>query len=230
MLGAVVPCYNEEDALEDFVKGFEGFRESFDFDLVFVDDGSDDETPEILRKLSKGREWIKVVTHEENMGLAQSLKNGFSYALKEGYDLIAQMDSDLTHPPRLLKKMMDEINGSDLVIASRYVKGGGMTGVPGWRVALSRVGNNVFRFFLGIKTLDATSGFRLGKREVYERIELEADSFGIQLELTVRAEREGFIIKEFPFVLANRERGVSKFKLSYLLRYLPLVLKLFVKR
>jgi hypothetical protein len=79
-------------------------------------------------------------------------------------------------------------------------------------------------------TRDATSGFRLARREVYESLDLEADSFGIQLEITVKAERLGFKILEVPFVLANREKGVSKFKLRYLFGYVPLMVKLMFAR
>ncbi len=231
MIGVVVPCYNEEEAIEDLAGGFEKVRMmGLSFDVIFVNDGSTDRTGEILGELSKRFEWIKIVIHERNQGFAQTLKDGFKYALEAGYDFIAQMDSDLTHPPAVLPKMFDETSDADLVIASRYVKGGRMEDVPKWRIMISRAGNMLFRLGLRIKTLDATSGFRLGRRAVYEQVNLEADSFGIQLELTVKAERQGFKIKEIPFILVNREKGTSKFRLKYLLGYVPLIVKLMVKR
>jgi dolichol-phosphate mannosyltransferase len=230
MIGVVVPCYNEEEAIEDLVGGFEKVRMGLNFDVIFVNDGSTDRTGEILGELSKRFEWIKVVIHERNQGFAQSLKDGLKYALEAGHDFIAQMDSDLTHPPTVLPKMFDETSDADLVIASRYVNGGRMEDVPKWRIMISRAGNVLFRLGLRIKTLDATSGFRLGRRAVYEQVDLEADSFGIQLELTVKAERQGFKIKEIPFILVNREKGTSKFRLRYLLGYVPLMVKLMVKR
>jgi dolichol-phosphate mannosyltransferase len=230
MIGVVVPCYNEEEAIEDLVGGFEKVRMGLNFDVIFVNDGSTDRTGEILGELSKRFEWIKVVIHKRNQGFAQSLKDGLKYALEAGHDFIAQMDSDLTHPPTVLPKMFDETSDADLVIASRYVNGGRMEDVPKWRIMISRAGNVLFRLGLRIKTLDATSGFRLGRRAVYEQVDLEADSFGIQLELTVKAERQGFKIKEIPFILVNREKGTSKFRLRYLLGYVPLMVKLMVKR
>jgi dolichol-phosphate mannosyltransferase len=212
MIGVVVPCYNEEEVIEDLAALIEKARVGLEFDVIFVNDGSTDGTGMILEELSQNFDWIKIVTHEQNQGLAQSLKDGFSFALKEGYEHLAQLDSDLTHPPSFLQVMRDALETSDMVIASRYVGEGGMKNVPGWRVAISKVGNRVFRLLLRIKTQDATSGFRLGRRRVYEQVNLEADSFGIQLELTVKAERLGFKIKEIPFVLANREKGISKFR------------------
>ncbi len=230
MIAVVVPCYNEEESIDELVSEFENVRKTLDFDVVFVDDGSTDTTGAKLEGRSKKFEWIKIVSHERNQGIAQSLKDGFSFAIENGYDFIAQMDSDLTHRPALLLQMFDEAGDADLVIASRYVKGGGMRNVPTWRIMISRAGNRLFRLALGIKTLDATSGFRLGSRRVYEQLDPEADSFGIQLELTVKAERLGFIIKEIPFILTNREKGTSKFRLRFMLGYIPLMLKLMFKR
>jgi dolichol-phosphate mannosyltransferase len=230
MIAVVVPCFNEEEVIEDLGGLFEKVRMDLELDVIFVNDGSTDRTGAILEGFSKKFEWVKIVNHEQNQGFAQSLKDGFTYALNGRYEYIAQMDSDLTHPPAVLPKMYDETSDADLVIASRYVKGGGMKDVPKWRIMISRAGNLLFRLVLRIKTLDATSGFRLGRRRIYEQVNLEADSFGIQLELTVKAERHGFKIKEIPFVLANREKGKSKFRLRYLLGYIPLMLKLMVAR
>ncbi len=226
MLGVVVPCFNEADSILRLVEEFEETRKGLDFSVIFVDDGSTDKTGSVLKELSRKRSWLFVVKHERNLGLAQSLKDGINFALNREYDYIAQMDADLTHSPQLLPWMMGVINGADLVIASRYISGGGMSKVPWWRVALSKFGNSAFRLLLRIDTLDATSGFRLGKRRVYESVFLEEDSFGIQLELTVKAERQGLRIKEIPFILSSRERGTSKFRLKYLLGYPLLVLKL----
>ena len=231
MIGIVVPCYNEEAVLEDLIKEFEVLRKELDFDLILVDDGSIDKTSSIIKQASKKKRWIKSISHSINQGIAQSLKDGFSYAVGHGYDAVAQMDADLTHPPETLVQMFEELErGADLVVASRYTGKGGMKNVPRWRVVLSIAGNKAFKCVLRIKTSDSTSGFRLARREFHERLKLKADSFGIQLEMTVRAERAGFLVKEVPFVLINREKGTSKFKLRYLIGYIPLMIKLMVSR
>ena len=230
MIAVVVPCYNEEEVIDALAVEFEKARQDLSFDVIFVDDGSTDRTGEKLERLSERFDWVKTVTHTANKGIAQSLKDGFSYALEGDYDYIGQMDSDLTHPPTFLQTMRDALGDCDMVVASRYVGAGGMRNVPGWRVALSRAGNLGFRVLLRIGTRDATSGFRLARREVYESLDLEADSFGIQLEITVKTERLGFKILEVPFVLANRETGRSKFRLRYLFGYVPLMLRLMTAR
>ncbi|GBE56175.1 MAG TPA: glycosyltransferase [Euryarchaeota archaeon] len=230
MIAVVVPCYNEEEVIDALAVEFEKARQDLSFDVIFVDDGSTDRTGEKLERLSERFDWVKTVTHTANKGIAQSLKDGFSYALEGDYDYIGQMDSDLTHPPTFLQTMRDALGDCDMVVASRYVGAGGMRNVPGWRVALSRAGNLGFRVLLRIGTRDATSGFRLARREVYESLDLEADSFGIQLEITVKTERLGFKILEVPFVLANREKGRSKFRLRYLFGYVPLMLHLMFAR
>lgn len=198
--------------------------------MVFVDDGSNDSSPEKLKNASKKHSWIRVVTHEKNLGFGRSLKDGLDYALGRGYEQITYMDCDLTHPPELIHGMLEAASAADLVIASRYVPGGGMKNVSRWRTVLSVAGNRVFRLILRIRTKDATSGFRLGKREVFEKLNLESESFGIQLEATVRAERLGFVMKEVPLVLENRKHGKSKFRLRYLAGYVPLVFKLALER
>lgn len=222
-IGVVIPCYNEEGNLDAMVEAFLPYRDALPVDLLFVNDGSVDRSAEILARLASTHPWVRVVTHPRNMGLAAALKTGWAFAASEGYDLIGQMDCDLTHPVSLLLDMARAIDGVDMVVASRYVPGGGMKNVPTWRVALSVLAQQVFRFVFRLRTRDTTSGFRLTRRRVFQAIRLDADSFQIQLELTLRCERKKFRIRELPFVLENRKVGRSKFRLSMGTRYLVLM-------
>lgn len=222
-IGVVIPCYNEEGNLDAMVEAFLRHRETLLVDLLFVNDGSSDGSAGILARLAAAHPWVRVVTHPRNMGLAAALKTGWGFAVTEGYDLIGQMDCDLTHPISLLAEMVRAIDKYDMVVASRYVPGGGMKNVPTWRVALSVIGQLVFRAVFRLRIRDTTSGFRLTRRCVFEAVRLEADSFQIQLELTLRTERKRFRILEVPFVLENRKVGHSKFKLSMGTRYLVLM-------
>ncbi len=222
----VVPCYNEMGNLPALIGEYSRLRRDQPLDVILVDDGSRDGTGDFVRALAEANPWVWLVTHEKNQGFAQSLKDGLRFALAHGYDLIAQTDADLTHPPELIPRMLDEIKGSDMVVASRYLPGGGMKEVPAWRVWLSTAANTLFRVLLGSSVKDLTSGFRVSRRELLESIELQSDSFEIQLEFTVRAERMGFQIREVPFVLVNRKVGRSSFKLSYIGRYIPLLFQL----
>ncbi len=222
-IGVVIPCYNEEGNLDAMVEAFLQHRDTLPVDLLFVNDGSVDGSAGILARLATAYPWVRVVTHPRNLGLAAALKTGWGFAVTDGYDLVGQMDCDLTHPITLLAEMVKAIETYDMVVASRYVRGGGMKNVPTWRVALSVIGQLVFRAVFRLRTRDTTSGFRLTRRCVFEAVRLEADSFQIQLELTLRTERRRFRILEVPFVLENRKVGRSKFKLSMGTRYLVLM-------
>ena len=121
--------------------------------------------------------------------------------------------------------------GADIVVGSRYVPKGGMKNVPPHRVFISKVANFLFRIILGLKVKDVSSGFRGYRREVLERIPILSDSFQIHVELTTKAARSGFIIREVPIMLENRRLGTSSFKLSRVaLKYVKLVIKLRLKR
>ncbi len=222
----VIPCYNELGNLPSLVEEYERLRQEFPLDLILVDDGSTDGSGEFLSESAESRPWVHVLTHTANRGFAETLKDGLRLAMRKGYDLIGQMDADFTHPPELLKSLLLKAERSDMVIASRFLPGGGMRDVPRWRVWLSTAANGFFRAVLGSKVRDMTSGFRVSRARVLESIDLESDSFQIQLELTVRAERLGFRLTEVPFVLANRRVGRSNFKLSCLRWYPPLLARL----
>ena len=225
-IAVIIPTFNEEENIPKLIEEFEGLRKHLDFDAVFINDGSKDSSKNLIENAAKTNKWIKVYNHEVNKGLAQTIKDGMKYAKEKGYDIIVQMDCDLTHPVSLIPKMVDEIkNGYDMVVASRYVGDGGMKNVPKNRVIISELANSAFRFVLGLKMKDTTSGFRCYRREVINKINLFSDSFQIQLEFTIKAERLGFKIKEIPFILVNREFGQSKFKLKYIFAYLPLVFR-----
>lgn len=229
MLAIVIPTYNEEASIQKLIDELIDVRDTVSFDLIFVDDGSIDKSKEIIERNAKKYTWIRLLVHETNEGFAQSIKDGITFTLTNKYKYIAQMDCDLTHPSQLILKMMDEITTHDMIIASRYVTGGGMENVPIHRVFLSRVGNRLIRSILRIKTMDATSGYKLSTRRVFEEINLVSNSFQIQLELTVKTERRGFKIKEIPYILQNRESGASSFRLFFLLYYITLVFKLLFK-
>ena len=225
-IAIIIPTFNEEENVPKLIEELKGLRKILEFDAVFINDGSKDSSKFLIENSAKANKWIKIYNHEVNKGLAQTLKDGMKYTKENGYDIIVQMDCDLTHPVSLIPKMVDEIkNGYDMVIASRYVGEGGMKNVPKNRVVISELANSAFRFLLGLKTRDTTSGFRGYRREVIDKISLVSDSFQIQLEFTIKAERLGFKIKEIPFILVNREFGQSKFKLKYIFTYLPLVFK-----
>ncbi|MBN1431205.1 MAG: glycosyltransferase [Methanomicrobiaceae archaeon] len=225
----VVPCYNESENIPKIVRLISDMKNRgglAGIDFVFVNDGSRDNSLELIKQLSAEHGWMKYADHGVNKGFAQALRTGRQYAIDNSYDLIGQIDCDMTHPLEMLVEMQKLFPEYDMVLASRYVKGGGMKNVPLWRVLLSETAQVFFRTVFRIKTRDATSGYRLIKKEVLQNVPLEEDTFAIQLELTIKAERAGYTICELPFVLVNREFGSSSFNMKQFIVYVKSVMRL----
>lgn len=225
----ILPCYNEDVNIPLIINEIvllKGDQQSGDVDFIFVDDGSSDNTLNMLLKFQEQYQWLVALNHKKNMGFAAALQTGRKYALDHNYDYIGQMDCDLSHPLNILPLMLNEIRSCDMVIASRYVKGGGMKNVPLRRILLSYSAQFVFRLLFGIKTRDATSGYRVMKKNVLHSIILDENNFAIQLEFTVKAEKKHFRIREIPFVLINRQYGISKFSFKDLVIYLRSIYRL----
>lgn len=209
----ILPMYNEEenaplilDHLELVLK-----KTKIDFDIIAVNDGSADKTFDVLNELKKVHSNLQIVSYSKNKGLGGALREGISAATKNGSEILIFMDADLTHNGMDIPKFIEKINsGYDLVLGSRYVGGGKMVGVPLPRVFISLIGNLAGRLLLGVKARDLTSGYRAVKKEVFQKITLQENGFGIQLEETVKASAAGFKIGEVPIVLTTRRFGSSK--------------------
>jgi dolichol-phosphate mannosyltransferase len=133
--------------------------------------------------------------------------------LDEGHDLVVEMDSDLSHRPEELPRLLEAVRGRDLVVGSRYVPGGAVTDWSRSRVALSKGGNAYARLWLGLPIRDATSGFRVYRRDALERIVAEpirSDGYGFQVELVYRARNAGLSVGEAPITFSERAHGQSK--------------------
>ena len=212
----LAPAYNEEPVIEKFVRAvMETLKGVFSFELLIVNDGSTDRTGEILSCLKEEYDNLVVITHPGNRGLGAGLKTGFINARG---DTIVTLDADLSQPPGLIPRMVAEIKiGADVVIGSRYVKGGGMVGVPWWRVVISRLGNQVIRFACGIPARDCTSGMRAYRKEVIQNLGDIGSGFEVQLKILQHMRKVR--LAEVPLLLNNRVAGVSK------MRYVCLVPK-----
>jgi dolichol-phosphate mannosyltransferase len=203
--------YNEEKTAELMVKGLVSKLASskIKYEILAVDDGSTDRTSDRLKKIRKSVRQLRIVTHKTNMGLGAALNTGFKSAKS---DIIVTMDADLTQDPAHIEAMLDEIkNGYDMVIGSRYVRGGGMEGVPVHRVLVSRLANLAFSVIFMTAIMDMSSGFRCYKKSLVKDIEVENKGFPSQLEILVKCLRKKPKVKEIPFVLVSRSIGESKF-------------------
>lgn len=209
----LAPAFNEEAVITAFVTRVLA-ETTPDTRLLVVDDGSSDATPRLLAELAGRHPRLKVVTHADNRGLGAALVTGFRAAETP---VVVTMDADLSHPLELVPRLAAGCDSADAVFASRFVPGGGMTGVPLFRRVISRVGNGVMRRLLRVRVRDMTTGFRAYRTTALRDLELTGTRFETQLEITVRLVHRGARIDEIPLVLTTRAAGESK------MRYLPLL-------
>jgi dolichol-phosphate mannosyltransferase len=156
---------------------------------------------------------VKLFSRKGKEGLGKAYIAGFKKCIQDGYDVIFQMDCDFSHQPRYLKDFMDAIEEYDVVLGSRYMPGGATTDWGFHRKFLSRGGNLYARIILGLPISDLTGGFKCWRREVLEAIDLDsvaAAGYAFQMEMTYRAIRKGFKVKEVPIIFPDRTKGESK--------------------
>ena len=212
----ILPTYDEAENLEPLVRAAlpvleraapEGFR------ILVVDDASPDGTGEIADRLAAEREDIEVLHRPGKEGLGQAYLAGFDRALGAGADLVVEMDSDFSHDPGDLLRMLNAARDADLVLGSRYVEGGGVADWSTARRWLSAGGCLYARTVLGLRQRDLTGGFKCFRREVLEGIDLpsvRSQGYAFQVELTYRAVRRGFRVVEVPILFSERKVGTSK--------------------
>src|SRR3954452_8168765 len=217
MAGAwlILPTYNEAENLERLVHAaLPRLAEAApEHRILVVDDGSPDGTGQIADRLAAEHAEIEVMHRTAKEGLGRAYLAGFGYALDHGAELLLEMDSDFSHDPADLPRLIRAADDADLVIGSRYVDGGGVENWPLHRRALSRGGSFYARMILGVPVRDLTGGFKCFRRRTLEAIDYantHADGYGFQIELTYRAYRAGFRVREIPIVFREREHGTSK--------------------
>ena len=211
----VLPTYNEAENIEAIVRAAlpELARATDDHRILVVDDNSPDGTGDIADRLAAEDAHVEVLHRLTKDGLGRAYLAGFARALEGGAELILEMDSDFSHDPKDLPRLIEGASDADLVLGSRYVRGGGVVDWGVGRRILSRGGSWYARRILGIPIRDLTGGFKCFHRRVLERLDLDgidAYGYGFQIELTYRALKAGFRVKEVPIVFRDRQRGTSK--------------------
>ena len=209
--------YNEEANAERCVRTLtqELSRMPYRTGLIVVDDGSTDGTPTILKRLEAEVPSLTVVTHDFNLGYGGATRTGIAYAKLGAYDYILFMDSDLTNDPKYIAAFaMRMLEGVEVIKASRYVTGGGMVGVPRYRVVISVAGNAVARRLMGVPVADCTNGFRAMKVEVASRMPLRENGFAVIMEELYYCKYLARTFAEIPHILTCRGEG-SGSKFSY---------------
>jgi len=208
----VVPTYNEAANLGPLVRGV---RESAPgARILVVDDNSPDGTGRLAEELAAADPYVEVLHRPGKAGLGLAYVNGFAHALRGGADYVVEMDADLSHDPADLPRLIGPaFDGADLVLGSRYVRGGGIENWGLERRVLSRFGCGYARRMLGVGVRDLTGGFkcfRAGALRALDGDLVHSRGYAFQIELTFHAARAGLEIAEIPIVFREREHGVSK--------------------
>jgi len=212
----VLPTYNEMENLPRIVPA--ALDALPDARLLVVDDLSPDGTGDLADRMAAEEPRMSVMHRDGPRGLGPAYIAGFRWALERpDIHYIFEMDADFSHQPRHLPEFLAAARDADLVLGCRYMEGGGIEGWGPHRQLISRGGNIYARAILGLKLKDMTGGFKCFRREVLEALDLDnigTQGYGFQIELTWRAHKAGFRIKEVPIVFIDRVVGQSKMNMG----------------
>jgi dolichol-phosphate mannosyltransferase len=208
----VLPTYNEAATIADVLRRIRSAAP--EVDVLVVDDGSPDGTADLAEALNGEVGRIEIMRRPAKSGLGSAYRTGFRWGLNAGYDVLVEMDADLSHDPAAIPELLKAVEGgADFVIGTRYMPGGSIPDWPWHRRAISRAGSLYARKMLGITARDATSGFRAYHRRALEPLDhvwIRADGYAFQVEMAYRIERLGFQLAEVPITFRDRTLGKSK--------------------
>lgn len=207
----VLPTYNEAENLEWIIGRIRSAVPGAH--VLVVDDASPDGTGKIADRLQSADPQVHVLHRTDKEGLGKAYLAGFEWAIAEGFELIGEIDADGSHQPEQIPELLDAVHGADLVIGSRWVRGGEVTDWSVGRLALSHGGNLYTRLLLGTKVRDMTAGFRIFRRTALQAIDLrqvQSAGYVFQADMAFRAQRAGLRVVEVPISFTDRTRGESK--------------------
>lgn len=223
-----IPTYNESENLDAIARAV--LAADSRLDILVVDDSSPDGTGAIADRLAAANDRVHVLHRAGKEGLGRAYLDAFRWALERPYRYVLEMDADFSHDPKYLPAFLDEAEaGTDLVLGSRYVEGGGTVNWGLLRKIVSRGGSLYARSVLGLRIRDLTGGFKCFRRRVLESIDLSqihSTGYAFQIELTYRALKKKFKVKEIPIIFEDRRVGHSKMSRRIMLEALTLVWKL----
>ena len=209
----VVPTYNESSNIGDLVTRF--FTCVGNVHLLVVDDDSPDGTAEICRSLQAVHPNLRLLRRSGPRALGRAYLAGIAYGMENGYEIIGTMDADMSNDPAYLPRMLQLIEKADVVIGSRYIRDGGTVNWRVRRILLSWFANKYAGKLLRVPAHDLTSGFRLYRRRILEKMHLQhvvSTGYSFLVELLYRAHKNGAVIVESPIIFYDRTLGVSKLR------------------
>jgi dolichol-phosphate mannosyltransferase len=207
----IIPTYNELENIRKIIPAVLNKNENID--ILVVDDNSPDNTGKYVEEKSRVEPRIKILKRPYKMGLGTAYISGFKYAIDNNYDLVFEMDADFSHDPNDIPHFLEEIKNADLVLGSRYIYGVRVLNWPMRRLLLSYFASLYTRLITGLPVYDTTGGFKCFRIEVLKTINLDkvkSNGYSFQIEMTYKAYKKNFRIKEIPIVFTDRAKGKSK--------------------
>ena len=203
-----------------------------EINVLIVDDNSPDGTAAFVENEIKNNDRIHLIKRSSKQGLGTAYIAGFKYALQNNFEFIFEMDADFSHDPKEIANFLDAIKDSDLVLGSRYINGVNVINWPMRRLLLSSFANVYTRIITGMPVHDATGGFKCFRRKVLESIDLDqvkSNGYAFQIEMTFKAWKKGFKVKEIPIIFVDRVKGKSKMSKKIVREAVTMVWKLRIK-
>ena len=228
---AISPTYNEKKNISELINRISQLP--LEVDLLIVDDNSPDGTADIVKDIMIQNKNTHILEREKKLGLGTAYCEGFQWALDRGYDLIVQIDADLSHNPDDILGMVEMSKSSDLVIGSRYIGGVNVVNWPMRRLLLSYFANLYAKFIIRFPIKDSTGGFKCLHRKVLESMDLKtinSQGYSFQIEMNFLAWVKGFKIQEIPIVFTDRTVGESKMNRGIVIEAIWMVPKLLVRK
>lgn len=225
-ISVVLPTYNELNNIEKLVSRVQKTLKKItpNYEIIIVDDNSPDGTGHFMKKKSLNDKNIKVLIRKEKTGLGDAYKYGFKYITG---DIIFQMDADLSHNPKDIPKFVKALQYNDVVIGSRYIKGGLNLNSDRKRIIISKVANLLASFFFRLRQSDCTNGYRAYKRKVIDKIlpHITCQKYVFLVEMLEKAKQFGFTVGEVPIRFQDRYIGKSKFNIWEVFFFLREIIK-----
>ncbi|WP_337865225.1 polyprenol monophosphomannose synthase [Ignavibacterium sp.] len=223
----IIPTYNEIENVKKIIPVV--LEQNENVDVLIVDDNSPDKTGDYVESLSKENSRIKLIRREKKLGLGTAYIAGFKYAVQNNYSYVFEMDADFSHDPKEINNFLDAIKDADVVLGSRYINGVRVLNWPMRRLLLSYFASVYTRIITGLPVKDATGGFKCFRIDVLKAIDLDrikSNGYSFQIEMSFKAYKKGFRIKEIPIVFLDRVKGKSKMSKKIVIEAIFMVWKL----
>lgn len=226
----VIPTYNEKENIVKIISDI--LAQDNQIDILVVDDNSPDGTGDLVEKISVKNNRVFLLKRKRKLGLGTAYRDGFKWGMKRKYSFFISMDADFSHPPKSLPKMikLSQANQDNIILGSRYIKGGKIKGWNTYRYLNSYLANLFTRLMLRLKPRDATAGFKCYPAKFLRSLDfrkLTASGYAFQVEMLFWAQKKGFTVQEFPITFVDRRVGQSKIS-GELRKSAKIVFRLFI--